>query len=272
MLYLLEVVTGIRSGVDVHRAVDDRQRARRSTTPARPAASLPAGDGGSTGHADRDPSRQRADRAANLRRRRPNACCRSTRSGCSPPKRPTHADIKLQNAKATFSQGGYPIVTSAIDGNSTAEADNGWAIAPQLGRDHIGEVRPGDAARRREGPDPRAVDPPELRRRPAFARPVPHLGDRRGPAAQLRLAGRRSPRFSPSRPTSGPMPTAQALLGAAPQGRQAVSRSCRPSWPPQQQPLPDDPRVESSSKPSWPPPSSRCRWIRSCSSFAAPSR
>jgi WD40 repeat protein/mono/diheme cytochrome c family protein len=46
----------------------------------------------------------------------------------------SQADIKLQNAKATFSQGGYPIV-SAIDGNSLAEANNGWAIAPQLGRD-----------------------------------------------------------------------------------------------------------------------------------------
>jgi hypothetical protein len=45
------------------------------------------------------------------------------------------ADLKLQNAKATFSQGDYA-VTTAIDGNSTAEAGNGWAISPQLGRDH----------------------------------------------------------------------------------------------------------------------------------------
>jgi WD40 repeat protein len=44
-------------------------------------------------------------------------------------------DIKLQNAKATFSQGDYE-VSKAIDGNSTAEAGNGWAIAPQIGRDH----------------------------------------------------------------------------------------------------------------------------------------
>jgi hypothetical protein len=46
-----------------------------------------------------------------------------------------HADIKLAQAKATFAQGGYPIV-SAIDGNSQAEANNGWAISPQTGRDH----------------------------------------------------------------------------------------------------------------------------------------
>jgi hypothetical protein len=44
-------------------------------------------------------------------------------------------DLKLQNAKGTFSQGGYD-VTTAIDGNSAAEAGNGWAISPQLGRDH----------------------------------------------------------------------------------------------------------------------------------------
>jgi WD40 repeat protein/mono/diheme cytochrome c family protein len=45
------------------------------------------------------------------------------------------ADIKLQNAQATVSQGGYD-VKSAIDGNAKAELDNGWAIAPELGRDH----------------------------------------------------------------------------------------------------------------------------------------
>ncbi len=44
-------------------------------------------------------------------------------------------DIKLQNAKATFSQAGYK-VEDAIDGKITPQTDNGWAIAPQLGRDH----------------------------------------------------------------------------------------------------------------------------------------
>ena len=46
-----------------------------------------------------------------------------------------YADIKLHKAQATFSQGGYP-VESAIDGNRTAEADNGWAVHPQVGQDH----------------------------------------------------------------------------------------------------------------------------------------
>jgi hypothetical protein len=45
-----------------------------------------------------------------------------------------YADIKLQNAQATISQGGYD-VKSAVDGNVTAEADNGWAVSPELGRD-----------------------------------------------------------------------------------------------------------------------------------------
>jgi hypothetical protein len=45
------------------------------------------------------------------------------------------ADLKLAKAKATFSQAGYTIA-SAIDGNKGAETDNGWAISPQLGRDH----------------------------------------------------------------------------------------------------------------------------------------
>ncbi|MEX0613576.1 MAG: hypothetical protein WD229_15775, partial [Pirellulales bacterium] len=47
----------------------------------------------------------------------------------------SYADVTLQNATATFSQGAYP-VASAIDGNSTADSGNGWAIAPQTGRDH----------------------------------------------------------------------------------------------------------------------------------------
>jgi WD40 repeat protein len=45
------------------------------------------------------------------------------------------AGIKLRRTKATFSQAGYAIQT-AIDGNTTAQADNGWAIAPQQGRNH----------------------------------------------------------------------------------------------------------------------------------------
>jgi hypothetical protein len=63
----------------------------------------------------------------------------------------SQTDIKLQNAKATFAQGGYPIV-SAIDGNSLAEADNGWAIAPQLGRNQAAKfdlVTPLEGAKER---------------------------------------------------------------------------------------------------------------------------
>jgi hypothetical protein len=44
------------------------------------------------------------------------------------------ADIKLQNAKATFSQDGYK-VEDAIDGKVNDEAGNGWAIASEFGRD-----------------------------------------------------------------------------------------------------------------------------------------
>ena len=44
-------------------------------------------------------------------------------------------DLKLEKAEATFSQGGYDIAT-AIDGNRTAKSNNGWAVAPQFGRDH----------------------------------------------------------------------------------------------------------------------------------------
>jgi hypothetical protein len=43
-------------------------------------------------------------------------------------------DIKLVGPKATFSQAGYDVKT-AIDGNNGAETDNGWAIAPQFGRE-----------------------------------------------------------------------------------------------------------------------------------------
>jgi WD40 repeat protein len=44
-------------------------------------------------------------------------------------------DLKLEKAEATFSQGGYD-VTTAVDGNQTADANNGWAVSPQFGRDH----------------------------------------------------------------------------------------------------------------------------------------
>jgi WD40 repeat protein len=47
------------------------------------------------------------------------------------------APVKLsfENALATFSQNGYP-VASAVDGK-VAPTNNGWAIAPQMGKDHF---------------------------------------------------------------------------------------------------------------------------------------
>jgi WD40 repeat protein len=46
-----------------------------------------------------------------------------------------YADVKLHKAQATFSQAGYP-VESATDGNRDADNGNGWAVYPQLGQDH----------------------------------------------------------------------------------------------------------------------------------------
>jgi hypothetical protein len=60
-----------------------------------------------------------------------------------------YADIKLHKAQATFSQAGYPI-ESAIDGNRTADNGNGWAVYPELGQDHSAVfelVTPLEAAR-----------------------------------------------------------------------------------------------------------------------------
>ena len=47
------------------------------------------------------------------------------------------APVKLsfENALATFSQNGYP-VASAVDGKIASER-NGWAISPQMGKDHF---------------------------------------------------------------------------------------------------------------------------------------
>lgn len=42
--------------------------------------------------------------------------------------------LTFENALATFSQNGYPVAT-AIDGK-VAAAGNGWAISPQMGKDH----------------------------------------------------------------------------------------------------------------------------------------
>jgi hypothetical protein len=47
---------------------------------------------------------------------------------------PKQEKLLLENAKADFSQNGYP-VASAIDGNR-ADSDNGWGIAPQMAKSH----------------------------------------------------------------------------------------------------------------------------------------
>jgi WD40 repeat protein len=133
-LYLLEVVTGIRAGADYtvqwttakESDFDAARSARRSVR---------AGDGGRAGL----PIAVQVDSVlTGLRiivegdgRVLPIDAVRlfAVESGLPP-------EIKLQNAEATFAQGGYAVAT-AIDGNSTAEVDNGWAIAPSLGQDHM---------------------------------------------------------------------------------------------------------------------------------------
>ena len=45
------------------------------------------------------------------------------------------AQVKLQNAQADFSQANYP-VASAIDGKTEGN-DNGWAVAPEGGKEHV---------------------------------------------------------------------------------------------------------------------------------------
>ena len=48
--------------------------------------------------------------------------------------RPTQQKLTLENAKADFSQDNYP-VASAIDGKRD-DSNNGWAIAPQMAKNH----------------------------------------------------------------------------------------------------------------------------------------
>jgi hypothetical protein len=129
--YLVEVVTGIRSGVTftvqwtttAAPKFDDARTARRS---------LPAGTGGSTAtpiaiFADAELTGVRIyvdDDQAVL----PIDAIRLFSADSA-----GAAAVKLKKSKATFSQAGYAVQT-AIDGNTTAPADNGWAIAPETGR------------------------------------------------------------------------------------------------------------------------------------------
>jgi hypothetical protein len=130
--YLLEIVTGIRSAVTItvqwttarEPAFDDNRSARRTVL---------AGNGGIGTpiaiHAEAELTGLRivvdGDQSV-----LPIDAVRLLAAEAA-----GNADAKLQNAKATFSQGDYA-VADAIDGDSTTDQGNGWAIAPQMGRDH----------------------------------------------------------------------------------------------------------------------------------------
>jgi hypothetical protein len=131
--YLLEIITGIRSAVSftvqwstaAQPGFDQARSARRT---------LPAGEGGAIAtpiviQSDAELTGLRIlvnDEQAVL----PIDAIRLFAADAG-----FFADIKLQKAQATFSQGDYD-VASAIDGNSTAVLGNGWAIGPQMGQDH----------------------------------------------------------------------------------------------------------------------------------------
>ncbi len=130
--YMLEVVTGIRSAVTftvqwtttAGAAFDNSRGVRRS---------LPAGAGGSTAtpiaiFADAELTGIRIfvdDEQAVL----PIDAIRLFAADSA-----DAATVKLKKAKATHSQPGFDVQT-AIDGNTTAP-NNGWAVAPQIGRDN----------------------------------------------------------------------------------------------------------------------------------------
>ncbi len=130
--YLLEVVTGIRSAVTftvqwtttTGAKFEDARTVRRS---------LPAGAGGSTAtpiaiFADAELTGIRIfvdDDQAVL----PIDAIRIFAADSA-----DAATVKLKKAKATHSQPGFDVQT-AIDGNTT-EPNNGWAVAPQIGRDN----------------------------------------------------------------------------------------------------------------------------------------
>jgi hypothetical protein len=61
----------------------------------------------------------------------------------------TSIRVKLQNAKANFSQGGYE-VNEAID-DSLATDGNGWAIAPKMGENHVATFELAEPIGERQG-------------------------------------------------------------------------------------------------------------------------
>lgn len=130
--YLLDVVTGIRSAVTFtvqwttakSPNFDDAHSVRRS---------LPAGAGGSTAtpiaiFAESDLTGLRIVVDGDQSVLPIDAIRLFSADGAGA------AQIKLRRAKATFSQASYAVQT-AIDGDAVTNANNGWAIAPQVGRD-----------------------------------------------------------------------------------------------------------------------------------------
>jgi WD40 repeat protein/mono/diheme cytochrome c family protein len=132
--YLLEVVTGVRSAVNftVQWTTANGSKFEDSRTARR---SLPAGAGGSTGtpvsilaESELTGLRIFVDDDQTVLPIDAVRLFAADNSGAD--------SIKLKKTRATFSQAGYAIAT-AVDGNTTAAINNGWAIAPQLGRDHM---------------------------------------------------------------------------------------------------------------------------------------
>jgi hypothetical protein len=132
--YLLEIVTGVRSAVTVtvqwstanQPAFDDSRSVRRA---------LQAGEGGPiatpiaiAADAELTGLRIFVDREESMLPIDAVRLFAAETAG--------YSDIKLQNALATTSQADYDVKT-AIDGNTTAELGNGWAIAPEMGRNHV---------------------------------------------------------------------------------------------------------------------------------------
>ena len=222
--YLLDVVTGIRSGVTftvqwttaAAPKFEDARTSRRS---------LPAGTGGSTAtpiaiFADAELTGVRIfvdDDQAVL----PIDAIRLFSADSA-----GAAAVKLKKSKATFSQAGYASPDRdrwQHDRASRQRLGHRPANRPRP----IGRLRVGEAARRREGPPDRVDDLPKPRRRSALARQVPHLGHR---------AARRSisacppmlPQSSPKRKTNEPTPIARSCSACFAR-KTRLSRNCKPT-------------------------------------------
>ena len=172
--YLLDVVTGIRSGVTF--TVQWTTAAAPKFEDARTLAPLaPRRNRRQHGHSDRDLRRRRTDRRSDLRRRRSGSPARSTPFACSPPTAPACRRRQTEKNKGHVQPGWLP----SSDGD---RRQHHGASRQRLGHRPANRPRPvgrllvGKADRRCEGSADRGDDLPESRRRPALARQVPHLG------------------------------------------------------------------------------------------------